>query len=126
MHEEFINKIRKFIDTDFEEDIIRTIEFDTSKLTNSLSNNENIIRSLCGGLSGIFDVINNNINNISYILNENSYLANLSIRYTSLRISILNDEELDLNNKLLLISLLDLISVYIYINITYKRKYKYL
>ena len=116
MQEEFIDIIRKNIDKEYEQDIINCIEFDSSKLTNNLDDNEKIIRYICGGFSGLFYIINNNINNISYLLEINSYLGNLSIRYTSLRISILNDDEINLNNKLLLISVLDLISVYMYIN----------
>ena len=114
--EEFINKIRRFTDTEFEDDILKGIDFDSSKLNNNLQDNENIIRSLCGCFSGIYDVLSNNLRDISYILKENPYLANLSIRYTSYRLIILNDDEIDINNKLLLISILDLISVYMYIN----------
>lgn len=124
---DFFNKIEKIIDNNYLQSIIYGIEFNSLKLNNNLINNETIIRTLCACFGGLFDVINNNIKNISYILNENPYLANLSIRYTYLKVSILNDEELDLNDKLLLTSILDLISVYIYINKdTFDTKEQYL
>ena len=103
-------------DSNYQQDIIKGIEFNIFKLNNNLVNNENIIRSLCASFSGIYDVLINNYKLITYILKENPYLANLSIRYTSLRLIILNNEELDTFDKLLLISILDLVSVYIYIN----------
>ena len=124
---DFLNKIKKIVDNNYQQSIIYGIEFNSLKLNNNLINNETIIRTLCACCGGLFDVINKNIKNISYILNENPFLANLSIRYTYLKVSILNNEELDLNDKLLLTSILDLISVYIYINKdTFDTKEQYL
>ena len=90
--------------------------FDNSKLSNNIIENEKIIRTLSSCFLEIFDIITYDISKINYFKNINSYLTNLSVRYTSFRISILNDKNIELNNKLILISILDLISVYIYLN----------
>lgn len=114
--EDFIKKIRNIVDINYQQSILYGIDFNNLYLNDDLKNNDIVIRNLCACFAGLFDVINKDLKNISYLLNVNPYLANLSLRYTSLKLSILNDEKLNLNNKLLLTTILDLISVYIYIN----------
>ena len=104
------------LSNEYQKSILEGLNFNNSKLNNNIEDNEKLIRSLCACFSGIFDILSNDISFASYLSNKNLYLTNLSIRYTSYRLSILNDENIEINNKLMLISVLDLISVYIYIN----------
>lgn len=110
------DKLLKYISLEYLKNIKEGLEFDKSKLTNNIEENEKIIRSLCACFSGMFDIITSDKSLISYFNNRNSYLTNLSIYYIKQRISILNDENINLSNKLMLISILDLISVYMFIN----------
>ena len=116
LEDDFLEFVRKNPDSFYFNSILEGLTFENTRLQNNLEKNEDKIRTLCACFSGIFDILSEDITAVSYLLENNPYFANLSIRYTSFRISILNDESIELNNRFVLVNVLDLMTVYMYLN----------
>ncbi len=112
----FIEFVQKDFDILYFNNILEGITFNESRFNDDIEENERIIRSLCACFSKVSDIISNDITSISYLMDKNQVLGKLSIRYTSIRTSILESDKIELDDKLVLVNVLDIITTYIYIN----------
>ena len=112
----FLNFAKINYDYNYFAIILYGLTYDESRISDNPLENELLFLNILSLYEGIYDILENDINNINYLIKTNQNLANIMVYYIKLRNEIINSNELNLDNKMVLSTILNHISTFIYIN----------
>lgn len=113
---DFINFAKTNIDYAYFPVVLYGITYDKSRIANNILDNEILFLNIESLFQGLYNILEIKPDNIKYLEKNNLNLSNIITSYINEKINIFNDEELNLENKLVLISILNHIATIFYVN----------
>ena len=112
----FINFAKTNIDYAYFPIVLYGVTYDKTRVTDNILDNEILFLNIESLFQGLYDILEVKPENIKYLEKSNLSLSHIITYYINEKINIFNNENLSLENKLVLISILNHIASIFYIN----------